>query len=73
MIIFNSKLFVYQRVSCEFEFPHAFFRGQVSSCVKIHPSPLNWQVHSWPASLGSLLGRVATWEVAELEMEMFFF
>jgi hypothetical protein len=33
---------------------------------------LNWQVHSWPASLGSLLGRVATWEVAELEMEMFF-
>ena len=81
MIIFNSKLFVYQRVSCEFEFPHAFFRGretaltmpnEVSSCVKIHPSPLNWQVHSWPASLGSLLGRVATWEVAELEMEMFF-
>ena len=82
MIIFNSKLFVYQRVSCEFEFPHAFFRGpetaltmpnEVSSCVKIHPSPLNWRVHSWPASLGSLLGRVATWEVAELEMEMFFF
>ena len=34
-----------------------FFGGhatEVSSYVKIHPSPLNWQVLSWPASRGKI-------------------